>query len=189
MTNEEQNELNTTTIATTGADSNTHHYDHFYQDPTFWIGVSFTLVVVFLAKPIFKAVYSILGNKVNMIKNNIKESKQLEIDARKLLEEYKQKVVSLEDEIKTILNKSKKEIDFMRYKSIKILEEELKQRKEYNEHFLINMQKQAKKEINDLISDNVISFIKISAQETLDAKAHDELIDASIENIKKLSKN
>lgn len=174
------------TTASVEVDAHAHHYDHFYQDPTFWVGISFVIVVASLCKPIYRILQTMLDNRIAAIKKSLKDAKQLELDAKKLFQEYEEKISNLDKEIKDILDKSKKEIEFMKQKNVKALEDELKRKKEDNEHFITNLQKQAKKEINDLISDNVIKTIKKVAKENLDDKYQDELIDASIKNINDL---
>lgn len=163
-----------------------HGYEHFYQDPTFWVGVSFTLVIVFLAKPIFKAVHSLLGNKIDKIKNSIDDAKKLEQDAKELMKEYQEKLANLDKEIKDILDKSKAEIEFQKNSKLQELEADLKHRKADTASFLQNLQEQAQKEVQEIISDRAINKIKESALKNLSQKTQDTLIDSSINQITKL---
>lgn len=190
MTNEQILEQNTKEMTLIDETINSsHHYEHFYQDPTFWVAMSFVLVVAALAKPMSKIIYNLLGKRITSIVDNIKEANKLEIDAKKLLKEYEQKVAHLEKEVADILEKSKKEIAFIREKNIKSLDDELNRKKQENAKFLSNMQEQAQKEINDLIAEKVINAVKDSAQEKLDDSSHNKLIDTSIANIEKMAKN
>lgn len=130
-----------------------------------------------------------LGNKIEKIKHDISEAETLEEDAKKLLREYENKIANLDKEVKEILDRSKKEIDFIKDKNIKALDEELSRKKKENETFLSNLQEQAKKDINNLISEKVIKAIKETSIEKLDDKNKDKLISSSIDNISAISKS
>lgn len=184
----DNNETTETAIVVDGS-HNSHHYDHFYQDPTFWVGVSFTLVVVLLFKPISKIIYSMLGNKIEKIRHDISAAENIEEDAKKLLKEYENKIANMDKEVKEILDRSKKEIDFIKDKNIKALDEELIRKKKENKSFLSNLQEQAKKDINNLISEKIINAIKKTSIEKLDEKNKDKLINTSIESISTINKD
>ncbi|MDR1694733.1 MAG: hypothetical protein LBR70_06065 [Lactobacillaceae bacterium] len=183
-----ENENIEQTTASIETDSHAHNYDHFYQDPAFWVGLSFVIVVVCLAKPLYKIAQTLLDKRIKAIKDTLKEAKQLELDSKRLLQEYEAKMANLEQEVKDILDKSKKEIDFIKSKNIKDLEDELKRKKQDNEYFISNLKKQAQKEITEIISKKVISAIKNTAAEDLEDKDYDKLIDAAIKNVENLGK-
>lgn len=165
-----------------------HHYDHFYQDPAFWVGMSFILVVAALAKPIGKIVSSMMKNKIKSISDYIDEVKQLEIDSKKLLKIYENKLSTIETEVGKIIEKSNTEIEFTKKASLKSLEKELNRRKEDVEQLILTSTQQAEKEISIHLSDTIVSLVQKTIQENLKAKHQDDLIEKSIDHLKSLKK-
>ena len=79
-----------------------HHYGAFYENPVFWVAVSFVLVVVLLARPIGKIAKQLLQNRVDGIIKRIEDAANLKDDAQKLLVEYERKFVNADAEAEAI---------------------------------------------------------------------------------------
>lgn len=81
-----------------------HSYEHFYQDPTFWVGVG---LVIFLAVVIWKKVPGVLGKQLDAraaaIAAELDEAKRLRQEAQALLVTYQKKAGEAEAEAAEIL--------------------------------------------------------------------------------------
>ena len=157
-----------------------HHYGVFYENPTFWVGMSFVLVVLCLVKPISKLLNSMLNKRIDMIANRITEAKQLNEDAQKMLAEYEKKFLNAEKEAKAILRKSEKEIEFLKNERLTKMEAEMKIKQKEAEQRINLAQENAMKEIVEMTSDVTIKAIKEVLLQKLDKSTQAKLIDESI---------
>ena len=163
-----------------------HHYGAFYENPEFWVGAAFVLVVVCLFKPIGKLLNAMLNKRIDMIANRITEARQLSEDAQKMLAEYEKKFLNAEKEAKAILRKSEKEIEFLKDERLKKMEAELQIKQKEAEQRINTAQENAMKEITEKTSDLTINAIKEVLLQKLDKSMQSKLIDESIAAIAKM---
>lgn len=163
-----------------------HHYGAFYENPEFWVGAAFVLVVVCLFKPIGKLLNVMLNKRIDTIANRITEARQLSEDAQKMLAEYEKKFLNAEKEAKAILRKSEKEIEFLKDERLKKMEAELSVKQKEAEQRINTAQENAMKEITEKTSDLTINAIKEVLLQKLDKSMQSKLIDESIEAIAKM---
>ena len=83
-----------------------HGHGPFYHDPTFWVAISFIVVVVALAKPIGSILKSLIIKRADNIKKSLEEAKALKEQAQELLAEYEKKQRGAEEEAKKIIEKA-----------------------------------------------------------------------------------
>lgn len=157
-----------------------HHYGAFYENPEFWVGAAFVLVVICLFKPIGKLLNLMLNKRIDMIANRITEARQLNEDAQKMLAEYEKKFLNAEKEAKAILRKSEKEIEFMKDERLKKMEAELQIKQKEAEQRINTAQENAMKEITEKTADLTINAIKDVLMQKLDKSTQSKLIDESI---------
>jgi F-type H+-transporting ATPase subunit b len=62
-----------------------HHYDHFYQDPKFWVAISFLIFVVLVGKLAWKRITSMLDGRAERIRSELDEAKRLRAEAEAML--------------------------------------------------------------------------------------------------------
>lgn len=62
-----------------------------FLDQTFWVGVSFIIIVGLLAKPVGKIVIAALDNRSNRIQQDLDEALRLKEEAQALLASYQRK--------------------------------------------------------------------------------------------------
>ncbi|MFV0626273.1 MAG: hypothetical protein ACK5N8_02845 [Alphaproteobacteria bacterium] len=187
MTNQTE-EYIATTEQTEAVHHDGHHYEHFYDNPAFWVGLSFILVVAVLAKPLSKIISGMMKKKIQSIKDQIAEVKQLEVDAQNLLKEYENKVSKIETETAKIIEKSNNEIEYIKKASLEKLNEEIKQRHSDAEQMIHASSSQAEKEISNYLSEKTIQTVKKAIIESLSGKNQEKLIDKSIEYLTSLKK-
>lgn len=177
---------NVSEIIENTADKLHEHEEVFYQSAEFWVGIAFILVVLALAKPVGSLVKSMLNKRIDGITKRIHDAANLRDDAQKLLAEYEKKFLRADDEAKTILTKSQKEIDYIRKENLSKLEAEMKMKEKEAEDRIVAAKEKAAKEISDLTSELTIKAVKKAIAENLDDKTKDKLINDSINLISKL---
>lgn len=163
-----------------------HGQEAFYEHPTFWVAVSFVLVILVLGKPVGKLVKTMLEKRVDGIIKRITDAANLKDDAQKLLVEYERKFVNADAEADKILQKNKREIELLKKESLDKLKSDMAIKEKEAEGRLAAAQEEAMKEIANLSSELTIKAVKAAIAEKLDSKAQDELIDNSIKMIANL---
>ena len=138
------------------------HEELFYQSAEFWVGVAVVLVVLLLAGPVGRD------------------------EAQKLLADYEKKFLNADKEAQAILNKSQKEIEYLKKENLAKLEEEMKIKEKEAEDRITASKEKAAREISDLTSELTIKTVKAAIVKNLDAKTQNKLIDDSISLITRL---
>ena len=92
-----QNTLADTADAAVAAVENAaHHYGAFYENPEFWVGVAFVMVVILLAKPVGGLIKSMMNKRIDGIAKRINDAAELRDEAQKLLADYEKKFLNAE---------------------------------------------------------------------------------------------
>ncbi len=162
------------------------HEEIFYQSAEFWVGVAFVLVVLLLAGPVGRLVRSMLNKRIDNITKRIHDAAELRDEAQKLLADYEKKFLNADKEAQAILNKSQKEIEYLKKENLAKLEEEMKIKEKEAEDRITASKEKAAREISDLTSELTIKTVKAAIVKNLDAKTKNKLIDDSISLITRL---
>ena len=162
------------------------HEEIFYQSAEFWVGVAFVLVVLLLAGPVGRLVRSMLNKRIDNITKRIHDAAELRDEAQKLLADYEKKFLNADKEEQAILNKSQKEIEYLKKEKLAKLEEEMKIKEKEAEDRITASKEKAAREISDLTSELTIKTVKAAIVKNLDAKTQNKLIDDSISLITRL---
>lgn len=162
------------------------HEEIFYQSAEFWVGVAFVLVVLLLAGPVGRLVRSMLNKRIDNITKRIHDAAELHDEAQKLLADYEKKFLNADKEAQAILNKSQKEIEYLKKENLAKLEEEMKIKEKEAEDRITASKEKAAREISDLTSELTIKTVKAAIVKNLDAKTQNKLIDDSISLITRL---
>lgn len=162
------------------------HEEIFYQSAEFWVGVAFVLVVLLLAGPVGRLVRSMLNKRIDNITKRIHDAAELRDEAQKLLADYEKKFLNTDKEAQAILNKSQKEIEYLKKENLAKLEEEMKIKEKEAEDRITASKEKAAREISDLTSELTIKTVKAAIVKNLDAKTQNKLIDDSISLITRL---
>lgn len=165
-----------------------HHYSVFYENPVFWVGLSFILVIVLLARPVGKVAKQMLQNRVDGIIKQINDAANLKDDAQKLLADYERKFLNADVEANEILQKSSREIELLKKESLEKLKFEMSLKEKEAEERLKASQVEVMNEIINMTSEVTIAALKNALMENLNKKMQDELIEKSINSIAKFPK-
>lgn len=162
------------------------HNAHFYQDAEFWVGMSFVVVVMLIAKPAWKAIKDVLRKNAETIVGKIEEAAKIRDDAQKLLSEYMAKCANLKQRVEQISNQSKLNIEAYREQELKNLQKTLtKKEKEVQARINRTMQT-TKNEINRTITDKAVSLAQKTIEKHLTEDDKTRLIDNAISELEKI---
>ena len=157
----------------------------FLDDSTLWVSLSFIIFVCITLKPMLAQLSDGLEKKINDLKKNIEESKQLKLEAENL---YKDQLKKQEDNInliKRIKEDTNKEIKRIKSQIEKDIEQSMLRR--INNYNLISsqMENNLKNDMKKLIMEKAIKYTEIRIKKNLSNKQNLKLVENSIINIPK----
>ena len=163
-----------------------HGQEAFYEHPTFWVAVSFVLVILVLGRPVGKLVKKMLEKRIENIISRISEAANLKDDAQKLLVEYERKFVNAEIEAGKILQRSQKEIELLKKENLDKLKNDMAIKEKEAENRLTAARNEAMSEIAGLTSELTVKAVRKVISDKLSEKTQNELIEQSIAQIANL---
>lgn len=163
-----------------------HGQEAFYEHPTFWVAVSFVLVILVLGRPVGKLVKKMLEKRIENIISRISEAANLKDDAQKLLVEYERKFVNAEIEAGKILQRSQKEIELLKKENLDKLKNDMAIKEKEVENRLTAARNEAMSEIAGLTSELTVKAVRKVISDKLSEKTQNELIEQSIAKIANL---
>ena len=157
----------------------------FLDDSTLWVSLSFIIFVCITFKPILAQLSDSLEKKIDDLKKNIEESKQLKLEAENL---YKDQLKTQEDNInliKRIKEDTNKEIKRIESQIEKDIEQSMLRR--INNYNLISsqMENNLKNDMKKQIMEKAIKYTEIRIKKNLSNKQNLKLVENSIINIPK----
>jgi len=157
----------------------------FYTSAEFWVGVAFVLVVIFLSKPVSKAITTLLIKRREKIKARLNEAASLQDEAQKLLAQYERQYQNTQKEVEEIISKAEQELSDQNNKTTQLLENELIKKQKEAERIIETATDKARDEMTSAISKKTLEIVKSRLSENLTKSKRSKLIDASISNILK----
>ncbi len=137
-------------------------------DATFWVAISFIIFfLIIIYKKIPQVISNLLDNKINEIKSEIDNAKNLKLESEQLLEKYKNKIEEAHAESNQIINNEKKETEIFIKESEKKFEQLIDNKKRSLEQKLEQMKIKAIKDMQNISNKIAIEAVKkiISGQE------------------------
>lgn len=157
------------------------HSELFYESSHFWVAVSFVLAVLLIARPVGKLVHAMLVKRGENIAKRIDDASQLKEDAQKLLAEYERKYRHAEAEAQEILTRSEREISLVKKENLANLEKDMANKERETTNRIASAQDAAAREVAEMATNMTLKIVKSTLIAKLDDKAHDKLIDESID--------
>ena len=154
------------------------------DNATLWVGISFALFIILVFKPFLKFTNENLNRKIDSIKSNIEEAKELKENAQKILSGYEKKEKNISNEIKIMLDNAERESLVIEKQMKKKFEESLKRKEFIFKQKLEQDRLKFKKEITEEILFTAIDATKTRIIKNLSKGKNDSLIRDSIKNIK-----
>jgi F-type H+-transporting ATPase subunit b len=152
-------------------------------DATFWVAISFIIFCLILVyKKIPQTINKLLDDKINEIKSEIENTKNLKIESELLLKKYKDKIQDAHLESKNILALEKKETENFIKESKNKFEQLMIHKKKSLEQKLEQMKIKAMKDIQNI--SNKIAFEAVR-KVTLDTANIDKIKIINQKNLEK----
>ena len=157
----------------------------FLDDSTLWVSLSFIIFVCIALKPILTQISGSLEKKIDDLKKNIEESKQLKLEAEKLYKDQLEKQKDNSNLIKRIKEDTNKEIKRIKYQVERDIEQTMLRR--INNYNLISsqMENNLKNDMKKHIMEKVVKYTEIRIKKNLSNKQNLKLVENSIINIPK----
>ncbi len=156
-----------------------------FQDPQTWVAIAFILFFLFFGKIIWKKFTGFLDSRIDLIKDQIKESQDLHNEAKELLTNEKKKVQELENQVKAIIEESKQIAQDILIKNKEKIEEEIKRLEKECEDKIYFLEQEAAKEIKDKVSQESIQMTVDRIKNNLSDQGHEAILTSSISEIEK----
>ena len=157
----------------------------FLDDSTLWVSLSFIIFVCITIKPMLAQLSDSLEKKIDDLKKNIEESKQLKLEAEKLYNDQLEKQKDNINLIKRIKEDTNKEIKKIKSQIERDLEQSMLRR--INNYNLISsqMENNLKNDMKKHIMEKAIKYTEIRIKKNLSNKQNLKLVENSIINIPK----
>ena len=178
---------NVVNVIETTANELSGHNEPIYLTAEFWVAMAFVLAVVALVRPVGRMFAKMLRTRAKNISKKISEAVELKEEAQKLLAEYERKYRGAKKEAAEIVARSEREIEMIKRDALAKLETDMAIKERDATARLKNAESEATKEIVEKTTDVTLSAVKKILNDSLDDKALSQLIDVSIENLKKMA--
>lgn len=130
-------------------------------DATFWVAISFVIFcLIIVYKKIPQVINNLLDNKINEIKSEIDNAKNLKNESEQLLKKYKKKIEDAHMEKSQILNSEKKETEIFIQESENKFEQLILNKKKTLEQKLDQMKVKAIKDMQNISNKIALEAVK-----------------------------
>lgn len=130
-------------------------------DATFWVAISFVIFcLIIVYKKIPQVINNLLNNKINEIKSEIDNAKNLKNESEQLLKKYKKKIEDAHMEKNQILNSEKKETEIFIQESENKFEQLILNKKKSLEQKLDQMKVKAIKDMQNISNKIALEAVK-----------------------------
>jgi len=130
-------------------------------DATFWVAISFVIFcLIIVYKKIPQVINNLLDNKINEIKSEIDNAKNLKNESEQLLKKYKKKIEDAQMERSQILNSEKKETEIFIQESENKFEQLILNKKKSLEQKLDQMKVKAIKDMQNISNKIALEAVK-----------------------------
>lgn len=130
-------------------------------DATFWVAISFVIFcLIIIYKKIPQVINNLLDNKINEIKSEIDNAKNLKNESEQLLKKYKKKIEDAHMERSQILNSEKKETEIFIQESENKFEQLILNKKKSLEQKLDQMKVKAIKDMQNISNKIALEAVK-----------------------------
>ena len=156
----------------------------FYEDPTFWVLISFTFfIVAMLFFNLPKMIGSALDKRSEGISNQLDEARKLREEAQALLASYERQQREAEGEAQEILEHAQAEADRIAKEAEEALAVSIARREALAQDKITQAEAAAVKEVRNVAVDVAIATARKLVSESLAADRADAMIDKSIADL------
>ena len=155
-------------------------------DATFFVAVSFLLfvaLVIWIGLP--GSILNALDERSANIQKELDEARILHEEAQSLLAKEKRKLEKCDEEVKEILKKASDQAVLLAENSKKTLEEEIQRKQKQADLKISQARDEAIRDVKSKATDLSVIIAKEYLKENIDDKISSELVDKSIEDLKR----
>ena len=153
------------------------------HSPEFWVAIGFIILVGAIAKPMSKALTSMLDARSTRIKQTLDEAAQLREEAQHLLAEYQRKQRNAMRETEELLAKAKAESERFAADAMVKLEIALQRREEMAHEKITRAESEALQQVREIAVDVAVAAAQKLIAEKLDNDGRNKLVDAAISEL------
>jgi|TARA_B110000444_G_scaffold104940_1_gene99183 F-type H+-transporting ATPase subunit b len=155
-------------------------------DATFFVAVSFLLFVAFVVWiGLPGSILNALDERSANIQKELDEARILHEEAQSLLAKEKRKLEKCDEEVKEILKKASDQAVLLAENSKKTLEEEIQRKQKQADLKISQARDEAIRDVKSKATDLSVIIAKEYLKENIDDKISSELVDKSIEDLKR----
>jgi F-type H+-transporting ATPase subunit b len=155
-----------------------------FEDPEFWVGVGFALVIgLFIYLRVPKLLATMLDARSAAIAKELDDAKKLREDAQSLLAQYRRQSAEVEKEAGAILTEARAEAERFAAEARASLAAQIERRAKYAEQRIAQAEAQAIAEVRALAADAAIGAAEKLIAARLDDKRAADLVKRGIEEI------
>ena len=154
------------------------------DNATLWVGISFILFVLLVIRPLTSMFSKNIDVRINTLKKEIDEAKELKIEAENLLNEHKEKEKNTQyiEELKKQTKKEAKDIEERIKKEIELAIT----RKETNYELIVKqMESNLKEKLQNEIMTKTLKFTQSRIEKNISEKHNNDFIDESLKKLPK----
>ena len=154
-------------------------------DATFWVAVSFVIFVgglIYLKIP--QKVNNSIAIQINKIKKDLEEAEKLKVEAKSLLSDYENKIDKSKKEAQDIINIAKKDSEKNILDKTKKFHELLEERKKNAEQKIIQMKKNALKDIKNISIKISMEAVEHLIKNSIDKNKIEKIYAESLDQVK-----
>ena len=153
------------------------------HSPEFWVAIGFVILVGAIAKPMGKALTSMLDARSTRIKQTLDEAAQLREEAQHLLAEHQRMQRNAMRETEELLAKAKAESERFATEATVNLEIALQRREEMAHEKIIRAESEALQQVREIAVDVAVVAAQKLIAEKLDNDGRNKLVDAAISEL------
>ena len=155
----------------------------FFQNPESWVAITWLIVVVLLAKPVYKGITKGLDERRDKIKERLAEAERLRNEAQEMLVTYQKKQRDAMKEAEGIIAQAKAEAERLAKQAAADLDELVKRREQQAIERINQAEAEATREVRNKAVEIAVSATGKLIADTLSADKANELIDAAIKDL------
>ncbi len=163
------------------------HFDFDFAGPTIWVFFAIVLVVAgAMYKGIHKMMAKALDDRVDGIRNELEEARQLREEAQALLASFQRKQVEAEEQAKDIVKQARLDAETMATNARQDLKERLERRAEQAEAKIKNAETQAMSDVKARAVDLAAKAAEQILRNDLSSTDHGALVKTGIAEMGKV---
>ncbi|PKU23758.1 hypothetical protein [Telmatospirillum siberiense] len=162
-----------------------HHGEHggVFSEAETWVAITWLIVVVLVARPVFRAITAALDLRREKIRARLEEAERLRTEAQEMLATYQKKQRDALKEAEAIIGQAKAEAERLAAQAEANLDELLRRREQQAVERIIQAEAEALREVRNKAVDIAIGATRKLIADNLSSDQASALIDQAIKDL------